>query len=110
MAKLVLFLQTDVQTRKKLTSTSLVEPKHLQHPPLFIIFAAKNNNKNNRNMERLFFFVIAVALAFGVGCLGRNRKIGFGWAFGISLINVVIGLIVVLCSKKKTPNELEKKN
>lgn len=60
-------------------------------------------------MERLFFFVIAVALAFGVGCLGRNRKIGFGWAFGISLINVVIGLIVVLCSKKKTPNELEKK-
>ncbi len=46
-------------------------------------------------MERLFFFVIAVALAFGVGCLGRNRKIGFGWAFGISLINVVIGLIVV---------------
>ncbi|MGN8797766.1 hypothetical protein ACTNCZ_08585 [Segatella copri] len=40
----------------------------------------------------------------------RNRKIGFGWAFGISLINVVIGLIVVLCSKKKTPNELEKKN
>ncbi len=60
-------------------------------------------------MERLFFFVIAVALAFGVCCLGRNRKIGFGWAFGISLINVVIGL-VVLCSKKKTPNELEKKN
>lgn len=59
-------------------------------------------------MERLFFFVIAVALAFGVGCLGR--KIGFGWAFGISLINVVIGLIAVLCSKKKTPNELEKKN
>ena len=29
MAMLVLFLQTDVQTREKLTSTSLVEPKHL---------------------------------------------------------------------------------
>ena len=41
MAKLVLFLQTDVQTREKLTSTSLVKPKHLQHPPPFIIFAAK---------------------------------------------------------------------
>ena len=41
MAKLVLFLLTDVQTREKLTSTSLVEPKHLQHPPPFIIFAAK---------------------------------------------------------------------
>ena len=61
-------------------------------------------------MERLFFFVIAVALAFGVGCPARHRKSGFGWALGISLINVVIGLIVVLCSKKKTPNELEKKN
>ena len=61
-------------------------------------------------MKRLFFFVIAVALEFAVGCLGRNRKFGFGWAFAISFINVAIGLIVVLCSKKKTPNELEKKN
>lgn len=60
-------------------------------------------------MDRLFFIVIAVTLAYGVGCLGRNRKIGFGWAFGISLINVIIGLIVVLCSKKKTPDELEEK-
>lgn len=60
-------------------------------------------------MDRLFFIVIAVALAYGVGCLGKNRKIGFGWAFGISLINVIIGLIVVLCSEKKTPKELEEK-
>ena len=60
-------------------------------------------------MDRLFFFLFAVALAYGVGCLGRNRKIGFGWAFGISLINVIIGLIVVLCSEKKTPEELEEK-
>lgn len=60
-------------------------------------------------MDRLFFIVIAVALAYGVGCLGRNRKIGFGWTFGISLINVIIGLIVVLCSEKKTPEELEEK-
>ena len=52
-------------------------------------------------MERLFLFVIAVALAYGVGCLGRNRRIGFGWAFVISLFNVLLGLIVVLCSKKK---------
>ena len=109
MAKLVLFLQIDVQTRENLSpqalwSLNICNIYHLYY------FCSQNNNKNNRNMERLFFFVIAVALAFGVGCLGRNRKIGFGWAFGISLINVVIGLIVVLCSKKKTPNELEKKN
>ena len=60
------------------------------------------------NMDRMFFLVIAVALAYGVGCLGRNRKIGFGWAFGISLINVVVGLIVVLCSKKIDKEQQQK--
>ncbi len=43
-------------------------------------------------MERAFFLIIAVSLAFGVGCMGRNRKIGFGWAFGLSLLNVFIGI------------------
>lgn len=51
-------------------------------------------------METLLLFIIAVSLAFGVGCLGRTRKIGFGLAFVISLFNVVIGLIAVLCSRK----------
>lgn len=44
--------------------------------------------------------MIAVGLAYGVGCMGRSRKIGFGLAFAISLLNVIVGLIVVLCSKK----------
>ena len=52
-------------------------------------------------MESLVLIIIAVALAYGVGCLGRNRRIGLGWAFAISLLNVILGLIVVLCSKKK---------
>lgn len=52
--------------------------------------------------EKLFFFVIAVGLAFCVGLMGRNRKIGFGWAFLLALLNVFLGLIVVLCSKKKS--------
>ena len=51
-------------------------------------------------MESIILLVIAVGLAFGVGCLGRTRKIGFGLAFVISLFNVIIGLIAVLCSKK----------
>ncbi len=51
-------------------------------------------------MEKFILLVIALSLAFGVGCLGRTRKIGFGLAFVISLFNVVIGLIAVLCSKK----------
>ena len=54
------------------------------------------------NGEKIFFLVISVALAYGVGCLGKTRKIGFCWAFFLSLINVILGLIVVLCSKKKS--------
>lgn len=51
--------------------------------------------------EAIFIFLIAVALAYGVGCLGKSRKIGFGWAFVFALVNVLLGLIIVLCSKKK---------
>ena len=51
-------------------------------------------------MDKLFFLLIAVGLAYGVGCMGRSRKIGFWLAFIISLLNVIVGLIVVLCSKK----------
>lgn len=51
-------------------------------------------------MERLFFLIIAVSLAYAVGCWGRTRKIGFGWAFGLSLVNLFIGIIAVACSKK----------
>ena len=59
-------------------------------------------------MERIFFLIIAVSLAYAVGCWGRTRKIGFGWAFGLSLINLFIGIIAVACSKnieKDTPDD-----
>lgn len=59
-------------------------------------------------MEKIILLVIAVSLAYGVGCMGRTRKIGFGLAFAISLLNVVIGLIAVLCSKKIDNVEPEK--
>lgn len=59
-------------------------------------------------MERAFLLIIAVSLAFGVGCMGRNRRIGFGWAFGLSLFNVFIGLIAVLLSKKIPQDEINK--
>ncbi|MCR5850031.1 MAG: hypothetical protein K6G92_04890 [Bacteroidaceae bacterium] len=51
-------------------------------------------------METIILLAIAVSLAYGVGCMGRSRKIGFGLAFVISLFNVFIGMIAVLCSKK----------
>ncbi|MFC2455692.1 MAG: hypothetical protein ACFNUM_07495 [Segatella salivae] len=52
-------------------------------------------------MEKLFFFVISLALAYGVGCMGRKRRIGFGLAFFLAILNVFVGLIAVLLSKKK---------
>lgn len=62
-------------------------------------------------METIFLLAIAVSLAYGVGCMGRSRKIGFGLAFVISLFNVFIGLIAVLCSKKiKNVESKEKEN
>ncbi len=51
-------------------------------------------------MEQLFFFAIALSLAYGVGCLGKKRKIGFWMAFWLSALNIIIGLIAVLSSPK----------
>ena len=52
-------------------------------------------------MDRVFFFIIALSLALLVGKWGSTRKIGFGWAFGLSLFNLFIGIIAVAFSKKK---------
>lgn len=41
-------------------------------------------------MEQGLLFIIAIAFAFCVGFMGSKRKIGFCWAFAISLLNVVI--------------------
>ena len=59
--------------------------------------------------ERVLFIVIALLLAFAVGCWGSTRKIGFGWAFFLSFINLFIGIIAVACSKKIEKKEEESK-
>lgn len=51
-------------------------------------------------MEQLVLLIIAVSLAYAVGCWGQTRKIGFGFAFVLSLINLIIGIMAVACSKK----------
>lgn len=58
-------------------------------------------------MERIFFLIIAVSLAYAVGCWGRTRRIGFGWAFGLSLINLFVGIIAVACSKRIDKDSVE---
>lgn len=52
-------------------------------------------------MEKIFILFIAISLALLVGKWGSTKKIGFGWAFGLSLFNLIIGIIAVACSKKK---------
>ncbi|MBR1775311.1 MAG: hypothetical protein IJ759_07290 [Bacteroidales bacterium] len=52
-------------------------------------------------MEAVVMIIIGVILAFLIGNWGKKRKIGFGWAFVISLISPLIGVIVVACSAKK---------
>lgn len=51
-------------------------------------------------METGFLLIIAVGLAALVGKWGSTRRIGFGMAFFLSLINLFIGIIAVACSKK----------
>ena len=60
--------------------------------------------------DRIFFLIIAISLAFAVGCWGRTSKIGFGWAFVLSLFNLIIGIIAVACSKKIENNEDKNKD
>ncbi len=53
-------------------------------------------------MESFVILLVAIGLAALVGQLGKNRKIGFGWSFALSLfLSPVIGLIITLASKKK---------
>lgn len=51
-------------------------------------------------MVAIIAFIIFSLL---VAQLGKDRKIGFGWSFVISLLlSPLIGLIVTLCSKKNS--------
>ena len=50
--------------------------------------------------------VVCVIGSLIIGTIGRNRKIGFGWSFVVSLfLSPIIGLIIVLCSKKNSDRE-----
>ena len=56
-------------------------------------------------METLFFLVIAVSLAYAVGCWGRTRKIGFGLAFVLALVNLLVGIIAVAWRNRSIPTQ-----
>lgn len=49
-------------------------------------------------MAQLIILILMSALT---ALLGRNRKIGYGWSFFFCfLLSPLIGLIIILCSKK----------
>ncbi len=52
-------------------------------------------------MGKEWQLIVLLGLAALVGQLGKNRKIGFGWSFALSIfLSPIIGLIITLCSKK----------
>jgi hypothetical protein len=56
-------------------------------------------------MEILLLFVLSALIAL----LGRKRKIGYGWGFFFCLfLTPLVGLIIILCSKKKSTVEFVK--
>ena len=56
------------------------------------------------NMEdvglSIFILVITFLVCFAFGKIGEKRRIGFGWAFVAVFFLNIIGMIIVLCSKK----------
>lgn len=49
-------------------------------------------------------YLIGFAIFGGIGALiGRNRKIGAGWAFLLSFFLGFIGWIIAACSRKNEP-------
>ena len=60
------------------------------------------------DVSALFIIVLFSLL---VGLLGRNREIGFGWSFVLSLfLSPVIGFIITLFSKRKDVEFIDVKN
>lgn len=44
-------------------------------------------------MGNIFLFIIAVALAYGVGCMGRKRKICFSRAFSCIILALMLSVV-----------------
>ncbi|MBO6118161.1 MAG: hypothetical protein J6P44_06435 [Bacteroidales bacterium] len=52
--------------------------------------------------ENTGMFIMWIIVCLLLALIGKNRKIGYGWSLVICLfLSPLIGLIVMLCSKKK---------
>ena len=51
--------------------------------------------------ESIFLGIMSIVFGGGVGALiGRNRKIGAGWAFVLGAVLGIIGWIITVCSER----------
>lgn len=70
--------------------------------------AEKQRVENQINKIGSMGIVAVIILSVLVAWMGAKRKIGFGWALFFSLmLSPVVGLIVVLCSRKREPDFVE---
>jgi hypothetical protein len=52
--------------------------------------------------------LISILFSCIIPLLGINRRIGYGWGLFFCLfLSPVIGLIIILCSKKKSPEFID---
>ncbi|MDM8536955.1 hypothetical protein QUF70_09400 [Desulfobacterales bacterium HSG17] len=60
-------------------------------------------------MHLIVIMVLYLLFCLLMGLLGRNRKLGFwGYFFGSIILTPVIGLILVLASDPRKPNQVSK--
>ena len=53
-------------------------------------------------MEQVVPILFGIIISALIALLGKNREIGYGWSFALFLfLTPIIGLIIILFSKKK---------
>jgi len=52
-------------------------------------------------MENLFYLILWLIIAAIFALIGKNREIGYGWSLVLCMFLGIIGIVIVLCSKKK---------
>lgn len=61
-------------------------------------------------MDPVAVLIIAILISALVALIGKDRKIGYGWSFVLCLfLSPIIGLIIILFSKKKDVEFVEVK-
>jgi len=61
-------------------------------------------------MDQVAVLIIAILISALVALIGKDRNIGYGWSFVLCLfLSPIIGLIIILFSKKKDVEFVEVK-